>query len=516
MKICLINPPLSFKVKKNEEWSNYSLHNFQQLGLGYMAAALIKNGYKEVDIIDCPCQRINNKEAINAVLEGNYDVVGISMFSYNHINAKRIITKLRFYSNDIFIAAGGYIPTLNYVDTLNNNPALNCCFIGEGEKSIINLCNALSSKKNWKEIGGIAYIENGEIKINSIKQVVRNLDELAFPIRLEKNNFSQTLSILTSRGCYGNCSFCSEKSFNTINKTRNMRFRSPQNVVEEICYLIEEYHPSYININDSNFLESTFTRQTWLRQFILLIREKELKVKFRINTRANDILGNMELLEDIIDVGLDSVFIGVESFNQRQLDLYNKKVTVQQNIEAIRLLKTYNVKIEIGFMIFEPFATIDEIMDSLQVLNNLDIIQNLDHNQVFFSSGCKLFSVKGTDIFEAISKNNIVENNELGYRFISGEVGRYYELLERWCEIMLPYNEYKFLIDKSMLFENGKWNNLMNNWFKEIMNFDLLTVIELGLYIEMPENDIKNYFEQKKEALALLNFKYWDVIQALS
>ena len=98
MKICLINPPLIFKMKKNEEWSNYSLHNFQQLGLGYIAASLEQCGYK-VDIIDCPCQRINNNEAIEKVLENQYDFVGISIFSYNFMNAKRIISKIRIQNN---------------------------------------------------------------------------------------------------------------------------------------------------------------------------------------------------------------------------------------------------------------------------------------------------------------------------------------------------------------------------------------------------------------------------------
>lgn len=515
MKICLINPPLIFKMKKNEEWSNYSLHNFQQLGLGYIAASLEQCGYK-VDIIDCPCQRINNNEAIEKVLENQYDFVGISIFSYNFMNAKRIISKIRIQNKKIFIAAGGYIPTLNYKDTLYNNPELNCCFIGEGEKSLISFCDAYSIGLNWKKIENIAYIENGKVIVNTVKHSVRNLDALPFPVRVNKNNYSNTLSILTSRGCYGNCSFCSERSFNTINNSLAMRFRSPENVVEEINQLVMRYKPMYININDSNFLEATITRKKWLKQFIILIKKQNIHVKFRINTRANDILGNQELLPELVNIGISSVFLGIESFNQRQLDLYNKKITVKHNIEAIKVLQSLDIKLEMGLMIFEPFAELREIEESLAILKELKIIKFLDYNQYFFSSGCKLFAIKGTPIYEYIEKKDMAQDNELGYQFAYSDVQKYYNLVKRWCDTILPYNEYKYLIDKSLVVENGKWHTHMLEWFENIMEFDLQTVIELASYICKNEREVEYYFAKRSRQLYLLNDKYQEAIRELN
>lgn len=515
MKICLVNPPMASKIKENEEWSNYSIHNFQQLGLGYIASALENHGY-EVDLIDCPYQRISNAEVISKILESNYDFLGISMFHYNLINAKRIIMKVRKQNEDILIAAGGYVPTLNYSETLLSNPGLNCCFVGEGEETLIKFCDAFSGIGNWKDVEGVAYVSDGQVVVNPVGQAVIDLDSFIFPKRVERKNHSQTLSILTSRGCYGDCSFCSEKSFNIINNSRGMRFRTPENVVDEISELMEKYNPLFININDSNFLGAGNTRKVWLQQFIRHMKERNINTKIRINTRANDILYNCELLKDLKDIGLYSVFIGAESFNQRQLDLYNKKVTVRQNIESVQLLKSIGIKIELGFMMLEPFVELKEINENLMALKDLDVIKHLDYNQYFFSSGCKLYAIKGTSIYNDIENSNIIKANELGYQFIHSDVEAYYQLLERWCNIISPYSKLKYLIDKSILVDNGKWFDIMLNWFADVMQYDLDTIIKLVSYVGVNDKEVDNYIKQRRDEFITINKKYEFVIDRLN
>ncbi len=63
----------------------------------------------------------------------------------------------------------------------------------------------------------------------------------------------QPFAITTSRGCYGECSFCSISSFYKLNDCVKQTFRSPQSVSAEIHRLVDNYKISSLKIVDDNF-----------------------------------------------------------------------------------------------------------------------------------------------------------------------------------------------------------------------------------------------------------------------
>lgn len=512
MKICLINPPLQYKKNYNEEWSNNSIFNFQQLGLGYIAACFEKEGY-HVDVIDCPCQNINNKDAIKLLLSEDYDIVGFSVFYYNLLNAKRIMLKLALSKPKTILIAGGYVATLNYNELLKNNKNILCCFLGEGEYNLIQFYENLLYGDDWKSTDGIAYIENDQIIVNDVKNIPSNLDMLPIPKRFRQENKSRTLSILTSRGCYGSCSFCSERSFHEKNHSILMRFRTPRNVVDEIKYLAETYAPKFINMNDANFLQGTNKRKQWLMEFIDLMKKSNLHIDIRINTRANDVLYFKDLIEDMSLIGITYIFLGIESFNQRQLDLYNKKITVKENIEAIKILKAQKVNIGIGFMTLEPFVSLSEIKENLEILKKLDIINYLDYNQYFFSIGCKLYAIKDTNLYKIIEADNLTSQNDLGYIFRNKDVQKYYMLIKEWEKIISGCNKNRYLIDKAIYYENQEMECYIKRWLHKVMELDLDFMIALLDYINEEKDKISAFIEKWSNKLKILDEKYLDQLE---
>jgi radical SAM superfamily enzyme YgiQ (UPF0313 family) len=145
-----------------------------------------------------------------------------------------------------------------------------------------------------------------------------------------------------------------------------MRIRSVNNVMNELIDAIKHLSPKVLSICDSNFMPASQSRRKWLLEFFTNIHDKQLSLQIRANTRANDILFYIDNLDYFKQYGLTSLFIGIESFIQRQLDLYNKKVTVDENIRSLKLLATLGFKIEIGFIFLEPYVTLNEIYDIMK------------------------------------------------------------------------------------------------------------------------------------------------------
>ena len=476
MKICLINPPSNYSLEVGEEWCDNSLCNSSYLGLRYLEAALLNSGV-EVDIYDCPYEQIDLKTLKDILLEKNYNYVGISSFYYNLFNVQRIIMFLECMQEKSFVFLGGYAVTLDAEEILRKNRFVKAAFIAEGEKTIVEFFYNIKNGVDWHQTKGIAYIEGDEYIYNEhIGET--NLDTLPFPKHFVSER-SNMVSILASRGCYGNCSFCSEKQFYIRNGTKVSRYRSVDNVIKELAEIKLNEKVKYISFADSNFMPGSQEKHRWLKELIDKLKYNNIRFTYRVNTRANDIVTHKNLLLELKKVGFLHYFIGIESFSQVQLDFYQKYTTVEQNITALRILADNNLKFEIGFLPFEPYATMAEIRESIENLWKLDLFDYFDYTQEFFSLSSKLFLTKGTMIYELVKKDNLFMPNDIGYRFINSDVQEYYERVELWKEEVKPYVKLKYWIDKAQFHSLHDEKNKMEKCYTRLLKIDLSIMKEL-------------------------------------
>jgi len=128
--------------------------------------------------------------------------------------------------------------------------------------------------------------------------MIEDLDILPFPVRTEIN---KEMPMIASRGCYGNCSFCGIQKFyqKSYGKRARVRRRSPQNVVDEILYLVNNYGTKIINFYDDNFEIGTSSGKKWFDEFYSLMKENNIKVEFYCNLRANEIVKGDYFVEDL-------------------------------------------------------------------------------------------------------------------------------------------------------------------------------------------------------------------------
>lgn len=150
---------------------------------------------------------------------------------------------------------------------------------------------------------------------------------------------SKCATLKTSFGCPYKCEFCF-----CVKITQNEYFeRDMEDVIEEIKKIEEKN----IFIVDDNFL----LRRERVQAFCKLLIENNIKKNYILFGRADFIADNEELIEQLSKLGLQAVFVGIESFKDNELDNYDKKTSVEMNIKAIHTLEKYGVQCFSGIIV---------------------------------------------------------------------------------------------------------------------------------------------------------------------
>lgn len=434
-KIALIN--LKYKI-------DIAFERKESLALGYLAGVLIENGHA-VDLIDAQYFDLSVEAVYQQISKKTYDVIGFSLYQETVESFDKLYNLLRQNRNNPFMCFGGHFSTFTAEKLLIKYPEINAVVIGEGEITFAELVeNSLSSE--WKKVNGICYIEDGILKYTEPRKLIEDLNLLPFPIRYADYSTSVEFKsgsaiISASRGCYANCAFCSIQSFYRKLKGKKIRVRAPRNVVDEIECLYTKFGVKNFFFADDNFLTVNRIQNGWLSAFVDDIKNRRLNISFDMDCRVNDI--DVDLFKKLKSIGLNGVFLGIESFNQRMLDTLGKNVTVHQNIDAITILKKMRFNVWMGFIMFDMFTTLDEIKHNINVLDQLKYFKYFNYDRPlssdWLSSILQLYN--GTPILKFMRKEHselLVENNRLGYDFLFKHKAteRFYLWLLKWKPIV--------------------------------------------------------------------------------
>ena len=402
---------------------------YPNLGLGYISSYLeskqISNTIIDFNVID-----MKYRDVYEYVIENNYTAVGISTYYFNYKNALKIINRLRTRSKELFIFLGGYLPTLSHESMQNLLDQVNCFVIGEGEITTYEMLLAVQNNNPLSQVKGLVYKDiNGNIVKTQKRELIHNLDTLPFPNRDIYNNISTETCIIASRGCFHSCSFCAISSYTDSCIGKKMRFRSAANVMKEIEELSEKGYQTFQLIDD-NFIFSS----KLFREFIDLLKNREERFCFYSSVSADQVIKYPDQVQKFMQYGLSSVFCGFESFLDKHLEFYNKKISAEQNIEAYYILGEMGIEYQFGHLIFNPITTINDIEQICDVLDSLKFYSNCEffRSPMFLNSS--VISTEGTPLFDYIRHNNLSSTNKLGYRFIDKMVEQRYPLYQEWTE----------------------------------------------------------------------------------
>lgn len=253
---------------------------------------------------------------------------------------------------------------------LEDFPAIDFVMLADGEYSTLKL---VQSSFDYKDISNIAYRENGAVTCTPFI-LVDQLDQLPFPHRDQNSYYlgDAHFSIISSRGCYNNCSYCSVGSFTKSFFNHRIRFRSAQNIYEELRVLKDIYHVKYITFQDDLFVGADFESQKRAKELSRIIIENQLDIFFSIQCSVKAV--NFDTFSELYKAGLRNAMIGIENFSTHALRCFNKPQNLSDIEAAIKTLHEIGIPISYGFIMYYPEMEPKEILENIEILYRLGII----------------------------------------------------------------------------------------------------------------------------------------------
>jgi radical SAM superfamily enzyme YgiQ (UPF0313 family) len=336
------------------------------LGIRYIAAVLREKGFRFVILPHSP-ERI--PENVESVLGLSPRLLGISVIAQARMEENLdLIGHLRRRGYGGHITLGGHFPTFAHGDILRDHPEIDSVVLFEGEFTAPELLDSLDHPERWSEIRGLAYRRGGEVVTTPTRPLTADLDSLPYPVRDETFTYEGIgfTSILGSRGCSHNCSFCSIRSFYGLAGGPTLRLRRPEAVAEEMERLYRERDVRFFYFRDDSFIQRGPAGRERMHAFAGEIERRGLHILFTVACRPDGV--ERETFERLRRVGLRYVFIGVESGVQRGLDYFQKGYAVDVNLRALEVLEDLAIPAELGFIIFDPYGTLPEFAENVRFL----------------------------------------------------------------------------------------------------------------------------------------------------
>jgi anaerobic magnesium-protoporphyrin IX monomethyl ester cyclase len=322
--------------------------------VAYLTGHLRSAGFDDIHFIDAMTNDIEDGALGEQIAALKPDVVGVTAITPSIYKAEEVLRLAQLHCPDAVRVMGGVHATFMYKQVLSEAPWIDVIVRGEGEEICRDLMCAIRDggwPETRRQIKGLAFIDGDEIVATQAASTVKDLDAINPDwtiLEWEKYIYIPLNTRVAipnmARGCPFTCSFCSQWKF-----WRDYRVRDPKKVVDEIETLVKEQDIGFFILADE---EPTINRKKFI-QFCeeLIARGLPDKVKWGINTRVTDIMRDKELLKFYREAGLVHVSLGTEAAAQLKLDQFNKETKVEENKEAIRLLREADILVEAQFIV---------------------------------------------------------------------------------------------------------------------------------------------------------------------
>ena len=343
----------------------FSAAKLPRLGIALIATILNKNGFK----VKAYCEDF---AAIDYNEVKDADRVGISSITSTSTRSYKLISEIKKINPDVPIIMGGAHPTFMPEEVIENGS--DYAVRGEGERTILELIDAIEGKINFEDVKGLSFKKDGNFIHNEDRELIENLDELPYPdwSLLENHEEINYMPIQTSRGCPYNCKFCSViKVFG-----RKYRFRSVDSVIAEIKHLLKIFEGTKakrIFFYDDNFSANRKRVKSLLNKIL----DQKIKMPTWFSQDRLDIAEDEELVELMAKAGCMRIMAGIESINPKTLQEYNKGQKVEGIKEAISVLHKHGIGVHGMFVLGGENDDIDSIKKTMSFIieNKIDTVQ---------------------------------------------------------------------------------------------------------------------------------------------
>ncbi|MGO9976912.1 MAG: B12-binding domain-containing radical SAM protein [Solirubrobacteraceae bacterium] len=397
----------------------------ENLGLRYIASSLEAQRHA-VEIVPFNTES-DAPTAVERVMALNPQIVGLSMiFTSRAREFCALAEQLREVGYHGHIIGGGPFASFNCELLVRDYQAFDSIALGEGEELMCKLAENLSSPELVN--GLCCRSDAGEVIVRPAIGNPDKLDELPWPKRTTFHSyFGQPIaSVLTSRGYWRACAFCSINAWYERGGGHKFRVRSVDDIVGEVADLYQRFGVRIFNFQDDNFfLPNAAKAAERFRRLADGLRSNGVTdIAIAVKVRPDTI--TEESISILDELGLFRVFLGVENASEHGLHNLNRKNTVDQILQALRILNDFDVHIAYNLLMFEPDTTLSDL------LINLRFMERHIENPFNF---CRAEAYPGTGLEQKL----LAEGRLLGDAF-----GYDYRLKDPRCEAFHQIANYAF------------------------------------------------------------------------
>ena len=363
------------------------------LGIAYVGSSLEKAGH-DVKIIDAIALALSKEKVKELIYEYKPEIVGITAMTPTVRGALEAANLVK-ECGDIITVMGGVHMSIFAEETLTYD-SVDFGIIGEGEESMVELCNAIDENQPYEDIEGLCYKKNSMIHVGK-PRIVLDINALPIPgfhmLPMEKYSsiigLHPTTTMMGSRGCPYKCGFC----FKTPSD-KKYRVRAVESIVDEIEHLIKNY-----NLKEVMFYDDLMPKD-YARSLSNEIIRRNVKIKGYTPQRVN--LVDRDLLELMAKAGCHILRFGVEQGDESMMSFVEKKT----NLPLVK--KAFKGAKEVGIDTFAYFIIgyIYENENTMQ--KTIDMAIELDPRYVMFTKAVPLPS---TPLMRQCVEEGLVEED---------------------------------------------------------------------------------------------------------
>ncbi|MSQ25511.1 MAG: radical SAM protein [Dehalococcoidia bacterium] len=363
-KVLLIEPPNSLTVGFN------ATVVVEPLALEYVAAAV--SDITDVAIYD---MRVDPMPLADALSRYQPDAIGIREgYTVDVDTVRSIATAVKKIAPNVPIIVGGHHVSLSPQDA--SIPAVDAIVVGDGEIPFRNLIVNLQKFGRidntpdviFQDAAGRFDDKNVIVRATtSLKQFDSAvMNERPIPARHLVDQYRPSYfflyhespySIESARGCIYRCNFCSVHQFHK----GAYRVQSANRTLDELQRLPRN---AWVNVVDDLAIQELPAAQKKqypagfdpMEQMAEDLTQMNLGQRYWMQVRADNVVRNPKKFEKWARAGLDTVLIGLESFEQADLDSVSKGTKSGDNERALEILNDLGIRIWGAVIIFQQWA----------------------------------------------------------------------------------------------------------------------------------------------------------------
>ena len=369
---------------------------YENLGVMYLSAYLKQAGHSVRVFI----------ESLESDMDGEIkdygpDLVCFSVITGCHLWAYETAKRIKGFMPGALIVMGGAHPTF-FKDSIGND-CIDVTCIGEGEGAMLEIADTFTEAEKLQKVANLFVKENGHVIRNEVRPFVDDIDSILFPDREPFYRYpllrdAKRKTVLTSRGCPYNCSFCFNHQYKNLYKGKGkfIRIRSAENIIEEILEVKKNYGIESVFFQDDTFI----LNKRWLEGFLDKYKN-EVGLPFTCLVRAD--LTDAEVAQWLKDAGCVGVQFGIESGDEDiRNNVLKKNLTDEQIINAAALYKKHGIKFKTYNMLGLPKEDLDSAFKTLEL--NARIGSDLPWASI-------MVPYPGTDIAEMMKDEGMIPPN---------------------------------------------------------------------------------------------------------